>query len=282
MSAERERTLDDVPEPTQDDPSEDAGGGEEDGGEEDGGEAHEAPPPSVRRIAREVRLRATTLRCTLAAVAAWAITVAPLAVNSRASLPTRLLAVLSIAPGLMGPQLIARSQRSARHVGVTAYLALVLGAWAFASSDQVLASVDIFRAVLGVIAWGVFGLSWSHPWSVPDVDLERAPEGETAGLKPRRKTPQSAVVVAAAGAVCAVICLGLAWTIEEPNRAVFGQAIAIGAAIALLTSASTISVIAGRDRRRDRGKLPINRGVLNTVLLMLLVSAAAVSLWWSR
>jgi hypothetical protein len=63
---------------------------------------------------------------------------------------------------------------------------------------------------------------------------------------------------------------------------VFAQAIAIAAAVALLTSASTISVIAGKEGRREQRKLPINRGVVNTMVLMLLLSAAAVALWWSR
>ena len=243
----------------------------------------DGPPPSVRRIAYAVRLRSTTLRCTLAAVGAWAITVAPLVFIGRSSGLTRLVALISILPGIAGPQLIARSQKVARHVGVTVFLAAVLVGWGLASNDQTLATVDIFRAVLGAIAWTVFGLAWSHPWSVPDVDLARAPEGETMGLKPRRMPPGYAVGVAAIGAACALLCLGLGWLIDDSHRAVFAQAISVASAIALLTSASTIAVIAGKERSsRRRSALPVNRKVVTTLVLTAVAMAVAVALYMIR
>jgi hypothetical protein len=244
----------------------------------------EPAPKSVRRLATEVRARASVFRCTLASVGAWSITVAPLVVTGRAGIATRVLSLVALAPAVAGPQLIARSARLARHVGVTAFLAVTLAAWALASREQVLARVDTFRAVLGVVAWGVFAVSWSHPWSVPDAELGRAPEGETVGLKPRRKPPQRAVAIAVVGAVVAVACLALGWTVSDPSRAVFAQAGATAAAIAMLTSASSIAVLVGRERRRDgrRARLPIDRSVINTLLLMSLVVAAAIALLWTK
>lgn len=240
----------------------------------------EAPPPSVRRLAREVRAHSSNLRSTLAAVGAWAITVAPLVVSGRASAATRVLALVSLLPGVAGPQLVARGNALARHIGITGFIVAVLLAWTAASIDQALEGVDAFRAVLGSIAWGVFALSWSHPWSVPDDKLSMAPEGATAGLTPRRKAPMVAVVVAGAGALCAAACLALAWRVEDPSRAIFGQAVAVGAAVALLTSSSTVAVAAGREGRREgrRARLPINRKVFNNVLLMAAVVALAVAL----
>jgi hypothetical protein len=242
-------------------------------------EAVEVAPPSVRRLAREVRARSTNLRATLAAIAAWAITLAPLAVSGRASLATRLIALLALAPGVAGPQLLARGDRIARHVGVTAFVAAALAAWTLGSLDQALVGVDSFRAVLGVIAWAVFALSWPHPWSVPDEKLSMAPEGEAAGLTPRRKPPVVAVVVAGVGAACGAFCLALAWRVEDPSRAVFAHAAAVGAAVALLTSASTVAVVAGREHRREgrRPRLPINRKVFNNLILMALVVALAIA-----
>jgi hypothetical protein len=117
---------------------------------------------------------------------------------------------------------------------------------------------------------------------VPELELARAPEGETAGLKPRRKPPTYAAGVAVTGAACALLCLAIAWTVDDPNRAVFAQALGIAAAIALLTSASNIAVIAGKEQRQRSYALPINRSVLNTLILMVLTAAASVALWWSR
>ncbi len=244
----------------------------------------EGPPPSVQRIAVEVRARSSTLRATLAGVAAWAISIAPLIVTSRASGPTRVAAAVAVIPALLGPQLIQRSHRLARHVGVTGFLALAVGSWLLASFDQVLGTVDTFRAVLGVLAWGVFAVSWSHPWSVSDAKLRKAPEGETVGLKPRRKAPPYAVGVAVVGAICAVACMALAWVVADPSRAVFAQALAVGFAVALLTSASRIAVLAGKERPRGgRGpSVPIHRRVVNTLILMILVGALAVLLQWSK
>ncbi|MCA9622146.1 MAG: hypothetical protein KC731_24150, partial [Myxococcales bacterium] len=212
------------------------------------------------------------------------ITVAPLVVPGRAGVPTRILALLALVPGIAGPQLIAKDHRLARHTGVTAYLAFVVGAWALASSEQVLARVDAFRAVLGALAWAVFALAWSHPWSVPDRELALAPEGATAGLKPRRKPPVRAVAVAVVGAVIAVACLALGWTVTDPDRAVLAQAGATAAAIAMLTSASTIAVLLGREKPRDgrRRKLPIDRKVVHSMLLMVVLGALAVLLYVTK
>jgi hypothetical protein len=249
-------------------------------GDEDG---HEPAPRSVARMAERVRSRSAGFRCTLAAAGAWAITVAPLAASSRASVIGRILAALAILPGIAGPQLIARNNRMARHLGITTFLICVAAAWAWASNDRLLATVDLFRALLGVLAWGVFAVAWSHPWSVADVDLGKAPEGDTSGLKPRRRPPAFAVGVAALGVVGAFGCLTLGWGIDDPNRAVLAQAAAVGCAIALITSASTVAVIAGRDRSRERRpKLPINRRVVNSLVVMVLLLALAVALYFSR
>ena len=277
-----EEELDPAEEPAEEpveepdeEPDEEQGDGPADG---------DGPPPSVRRLARQVRARSSVLRCTLAAAGAWAITVAPLALAGRAGAVTRVLALVAVLPGLAGPQLISARPRMARHVGVSTFLAICLGAWALASWEQLLVSVDMFRAILGVLAWGVFALAWSHPWSVADGDLRLAPPGETAGLKPRRKPSPAAVGVAAVGALMALVCLAIAWRVEDPSRAVLAQAVAVGCAIAMLTSASTVAVLAGREQRQDRrgGQLPIDRRVINTLALMVVVAGLSLALWWTR
>jgi hypothetical protein len=250
---------------------------------DDGEEPIEAAPASVRKIAVGLRARATILRCTLAAAGAWVVTLAPLVIAARSSALTRLCAFVALAPGIAGPQLLARDHRLSRHVGITGYLVLAVGSWALASQDGTLAAMDVFRGVLGALAWGVWAIAWSHPWSVPDVALRTAPPGETAGLKPRRKPPSFAVGVAVAGAVAAAVCLAVAWTVTDAARAVLAHALAAAGAIALLSSASTLSVVAGREGREGQtSRLPINRRVLNTLVLMILVGGLAVAVHASR
>ena len=243
----------------------------------------EPAPPSVRRVVSEVRARSGTLRCTIAAAAVWAITLAPLVVTGRASPITRVLALLALLPGIAGPQLVARNHRVARHVGVTAFVVAALATWVMASFDQVLATVDVFRAILGVLGWAVFAVSWSHPWSVPDSQLATAPEGDTVGLKPRRETPHSAVAIAGVGATLSFVCLALAWQVTDPTRAIWAQALAVGASVALLTAGARVSVIAGKEHRREgRPKLPLNRRAINTIVMMLIVAGLLVALHLSR
>jgi hypothetical protein len=243
----------------------------------------EPAPQSVRKIAIGLRARSTILRCTLAAAGAWVVTLAPLVLAARATPLARAVALLALAPGIAGPQLIARDHRLSRHVGITAYLALAVASWALASRDGTLAAMDVFRGALGALAWGVWGIAWSHPWSVSDVALRTAPPGETAGLKPRRRPPSFAVGVAVGGAVAAALCMALAWTVDDPARGVLAQAVAAAAAIALLTSASAVSVVAGREGREGQtARLPINRRVLNTLVLMLVVGGLAAAVHFSR
>jgi hypothetical protein len=235
-------------------------------------------PSAAHWAARRLQARSATLRCTLAALGAWIITVLPLGVSGRASALGRVLALLALVPGLVGPQLIGKNHKLARHVGITAFLAAALAAWAWASKDGILTTMDAFRSLLGVLAWGVFAVSWAHPWSVGEAQLRRAPEGETSGLRPRRRPPVYAVAVAVAGALGALGCLALAWRVEDPTRAVLAQAVAAGCAVALVTAAATVAVAAGRETSRDgTTRLPIDRRVVNTVVAMLVVGALAAA-----
>jgi hypothetical protein len=238
-----------------------------------------AETATATRLARRLRARSATLRCTLAALGAWTITLLPLVTSSRSHAIGRLLALVPLGPGIAGAQLIAKNHRLARHVGITAFLATAVLAWAWASSDGVLATMDLFRSLLGALAWGVFAVAWSHPWSVMDEDLGRAPEGDTSGLKPRRRAPPYAVVVAVLGAVAALSCLAAAWWVAEPSRGVLAHAVATACAVALITSAATVAVAAGRERKEDGppARLPIDRRVVNTLLLMLLVGGIALA-----
>ncbi|HHH11962.1 MAG TPA: hypothetical protein ENK23_07815 [Sorangium sp.] len=228
-------------------------------------------------VARQLRARSATLRCTLAALAAWAITLAPLLLITRAGPAVRITAALALLPAVVGPQLLLRRHRLARHIGISALLSLALLSWGLATRDGVLVTLDGFHGVLGAGAWGVYALSWSHPWSVPDSRLTEAPEGATMGLAPRRRPPVYAVVVVVIGLLCAVGCMAVAWTIEDSQRAVLGQALSVACAVALVTSASTVAVLSGK-APSGRVRLPFDRKVANTLLLLFVVLGVALTL----
>jgi hypothetical protein len=215
--------------------------------------------------------QAAVWRSGLAAFAAWFITLAPLLRTERASVLVRVLALLAVLPALGGPLLLLRDPRRARQVGLGAFPAVALLTWTLASFDGALGVIDAFRGALGALAWGVLALGWSQPWSLPDAALRTAPLGPTRGLAPRRRVPGAAVAVAVVGAVAAVGCLGLAWLVTSPPRAVLAHALATACAVALLTAAAGVAVLVGQEPARlaQLGRrLGRDRRLLRLVLLL--------------
>ena len=236
------------------------------------------------RLARLFGRRATTLRCSLAALVAWALTVAPIASVAEATMGQRLIAALTLLAGTVGPLLGPgwglHARSVVRHVGLSAFVALALLSWVLAAARDMMSVVDDFRSVLGAAAWALFTLSWLHPWSVPEHLLDRAPAAEAKRLVPRRRVPRYLVGVGFLGLLAALGCLGLAWRIAEPSRAVLAQALAVGAAIALLSAASAIVVALGKapDRLARVSSRRLSRTSLNSFMLVLLVLTVALVL----
>ena len=243
----------------------------------------EPEPRSTRGelLEEQWHLRSSVVRCLLAGVGCWAITLAPLVTATKSTALGRAVALVAVVPVVAGPALIHRNNRLARHLGLSLYVVMAALAWISASFAGVLSSFDVYRSALGMLAWGVFALSWSHPWSVSDAELYKAPEGDTMGLQPRRRPPTYAGAIAGMGALAAASCLALTWTIDDPMRAVFGQALACASAVALLTAASSVAVLAGRARSRELSepRVPLNRKVVNTLVWMVFVASAAVAIY---
>lgn len=232
-------------------------------------------------LVQQLRSHTSSLRCVLAAAVAWSITVLPIATTGKLAWHVRGAIVASLIPGIVGP--LFGFGRLARHLGLTLFLTLVVAIWAWASHSSLLPELDLYRSVLGAVAWGVFALSWTHPWSIPEHQLKGAPIGEASGLTPRRKRPTSALIIALAGVLTAFGCLALAWRVTEPHRAVFAHTIAVAGAISLMTVASLIAVIVGQDRAPGRAaKIPLTRGGLTTLLLLLIIAALTVALHLSE
>src|SRR5689334_20835281 len=70
-----------------------------------------------------------TLQRLLCGAIAWTVTVGPLAFSSVGSAAPRVLAILAILCGLVGPALAVRRRQIGRHVGISAFLAFSAGTW---------------------------------------------------------------------------------------------------------------------------------------------------------
>jgi hypothetical protein len=233
-------------------------------------------PPTAEAAMVAFGRRGERYRAALAAAGAWLTTVAPLVTSGTTPALTKVVALVSLAPGVAGPLLTVRGARLGRHVGISLFVAACASSWALGSLSAAIGTLDDYRAVLGVLAWGLYALAWWHPWRLPEAEIARVRIGASRGLAPRRRLPRSAAVVALAGVLGAALVWALAWRVDDRDRAVLAQALAVAASVALVTVTARVAVLMGRETREGQSqRLPVNRAVVNTMVLLGLLLAAA-------
>lgn len=223
------------------------------------------PPPPPPTDGVLVRLtRPHTLRVLVAATTAWSLTVAP-GVFAR-GIPglARLLAVAGLGAALAGPLLTPR--KLARHVGISAFLALTVACWLLASPAIQPSRTDVVRGVLGSLAWGLFALAWNEPWTRPLEQTVSSPHE----LEARSRLSPGAAFIAALGFIAMLTCLALAWRVQDAGRALLAQAAALAASVGVITAASVVATARGARPAEVAGRL----GPTATRTLLLLVAVA--------
>ncbi len=237
-----------------------------------------ADTPTPRRPVAS-RARAAAIRCGAAGVVAWLITVSPILFARAAPFAARLFAAAALVASLAGTQAIQRHHRLARALGITAFLGFAGAAWGLAAGTRLLAGFDPLRGFFGVLAWATYAASWSEPWKAAGAQLEVAPPGARATLEPRRGTPVSATLVGSSGVVFGLGCLGLAWSVEEPSRAVWARAIGVLAAVSLSSAAASIAVIVARDGHAGSAqRQPVDGRIIRALCAIALLVAAGFAI----
>lgn len=226
------------------------------------------------------RARTGATRCAMAGVVAWAVTVAPVFLASRAPWLARTAAGGSLLVLLALGKTLAERPRLGRALGIFGFTGLSALAWGLVAGGRVLASVDPMRGFLGVAAWAIYAASWSHPWSVPDAQLAAAPQGAAHGLVPRRDPPRTALVVGALGGLAAALCIALSFLITDRDRALFGRALAIVAAVSLTSHAATIATVTTRDERTGSiaERFPIDAQVVRVLFAAAMLVGVGVAI----
>ncbi len=233
-------------------------------------QASDARPPRERGVLRLGD--PTTLPMLLAGLLAWSITVAPAAFGHGSGLRSTALGVLDLLAGVLGPALVAARPRLGRHVGISAFVALATLAWLSSSLAIHPQRLDPIRGVFGALAWGVFALSWSERWAKsPPVPTD----ADAAALQPRTTLPRLAVPIASAGVAAAIVLIALAWRLVDPDRALVAQAVAVGAAVGVVSAAATVATSRGR-RRSSSGRRFTSAAVRNLVLFAVVAVAGAI------
>ncbi|AGP35785.1 hypothetical protein [Sorangium cellulosum] len=208
----------------------------------------------------------------LAAVVAWMITVAPAGFGRGAPVSASVAATLAFLCGIAAPLLAASHRRAARHLGISAFLALVTLTWLLAAPSLQPSRLDPVRAAIGGIAWGLFALSWRDRW---EARRQPEPDPDVPLLQPRAHLPPLAAVIVAFGALVSLAILVLAWRVRDPDRALLAQAVAVACAVALITAASGVAVARGRRYTAGARRLT-HRAVRQLLVLIVFAVLGAV------
>jgi hypothetical protein len=225
----------------------------------------------LARIRRELR-ESGPPPTLLAAVVAWAITLAPAALARSSPRSAIFTAVAAVLAGVLGPLLLSVHPRLGRHVGISLFLGLGTITWLLTSPTIQPARLDPMRAAIGAVAWGVFALSWNERWKSkmqPEVDLQ-AP-----ALQARSTLPRLAVPIAAVGILAGLGYLAVAWRVREVDRALFAHALALGCSVAVITSAATVAVARGRAPQASSRRLTA-QALRPLILLVALAVGGAI------
>jgi len=231
-----------------------------------------AEPDGLARLLPDLR-EAGLPQTVLAALVAWAITVAPAAFARSSPRWAVLLAVLALFAGLGGPLLVSTRPFLARHIGISIFLALVTGTWLLSSPTLQPARLDPLRAAIGAIAWGVFALSWNERWA-PKRDVEVDPNAPV--LQARATLPRLAVPIAAAGVVSGLVYIVTAWRVRDVDRALVVQALSLVCAVAVITVSATVAI--ARGRRPDPGPRRLTAPALRPLIMLVALAIAGAVL----
>jgi hypothetical protein len=216
-----------------------------------------------------VELREGRTPPTLAAVLiAWALTLAPTGFGRGASWLTGLLALAALGAGIGGALVARKRARAGRHLGISLFALLGVITWLSDSRAIHPLRLDPIRGVLGAVAWGVFALAWSERWGSRSEPVPVDPEAPL--LLPRASLPALATTVAGLGVAAALVFLGLAFRVRDPDRALVTQAVALASAVAVVSASGVVAT------SRGKARLPAGRRLTPPVIraLLLLVTTA--------
>lgn len=234
------------------------------------------PDSLLGRISAGLRAGDSPGQTLLATFVAWSTTVAPASLSRSATRPAAFVSVLALVCGLAGPVVRGSRPTIARHLGITAFLALVTCAWLLGSAAIAPARLDPLRAAVGAVAWGAYALSWRERWDTAQSKPLGTSDPDAPLLKARSTLPSGALPIAAIGILASLVYLVLAWTVRDADRALAAQGIAVACAVFVSTVAASIAVDRGRRSSRPSRRItPYAARALLMLLLFGVVGAAA-------
>jgi hypothetical protein len=215
----------------------------------------------------------------LSGVYAWTVTVLYPAMSRGPGLLARITcgaAVVMLAVGvLIGSR---RAGSAGRYVGLHGFVACCALTWVLLGPYVAVDRLEPLRAALGGVGWVLFAFSWGTPREVANVpeDDPRALPGEP--LAPRGKLPRGSGAVLAVAVAAAAVPLALAWRVARTPHALLAHAVAVAAAIALVSSGADIAVRRGQWQRLEPASRRFGHALIPLAVLAIALFAGAISL----
>jgi hypothetical protein len=238
-------------------------------------EPEQGPGTPAERVLAGLRER-QTIQTLAAASLAWGTTVAPAAFARGAPAVAAALGAAALLAGIAGPTIAVLRRRLGRHLGLSLFLFCSTGTWLASNAAITPLRLDPTRATIGAIAWGVFALSWSDPWTFRRDELA---DPKAPALQARSTLPPFAVPIAAAGVLAALACLAFAWRVRDPSRAMLAQGTAIACAVALITASATVAVARGK---RSAGATRLTPAAVRPLMMLVAVGIAGAVMFALR
>jgi hypothetical protein len=194
---------------------------------------------SAERGAVDLVVRTNML---LPGVYAWISTVATPAFRREVSWGPKTVALVALCFLVAGP-LVALSRPSiGRALGIYGFVAASLLTWLLVSPEIGVDRIEPIRASLGAAGWALFALGWGAVRPIGQVPEDDPNAIVGAPLAARGHLPGMAFVVLGVGLAGALVPLFLAWRVIRPDHALFGHAVAVACALALLSASARIAV----------------------------------------
>jgi hypothetical protein len=232
-------------------------------------------PPDEERDASELIRRANVL---LPGVYAWAATVLYPALLHGVGGPARFVAFFAPVPLLVGLSLAHARPALARALALNAFVGSCLLTWILLGDLLAVDRLDPIRAALGGFGWVLFAFAWGasrEPKRVPEDD-PRALHGDA--LTPRGTLAPGASGVLTVALVGAALPLVLAWRVTRPPHALLAHAVAVAAAVALVSSGAEVATQRGKWAPIEPSSRRLASASVSLAALGVLIIVGAVAL----
>jgi len=185
--------------------------------------------------------------------------------------------VLALVGLAVGAWLTLRGNRQADAVLLAGFLGPSAGAWLGLGYGVMDVDTGAVRGSLGVLGWVLFVIGWTRAKGLNPQQLSAARAQLDPTLTARRAPARSGQVAVALGVVCGAAALVSAWIAADRERALLAHAIALLAALAIVTSAARLGVVMSQPAPRRSSTFPRWDAAVTTMLGV----AGGVWLIWS-